>query len=455
MTWSLVNSHTLWLNSVLYAGEPYVTQIGQHVFSSLPPGLSFLSFPFVLPALLFLPSQSSVIAVYLATYSSCVFGALASVAFFKLAKMFGGVRSSVLLTLVFAFGTSMWIYSRAFLPEGLATLLGIASVYFVLRNREKERDSESDESAKRNFGGMLLSGILLGLAIFVDNMAIFLIVPILLYLAIVPRRNSFRKTGFFVFVLGLIVGAVPTWLYDWAVTGNVFSSPHGVPLIGGVNPSDYGLTTFFQGLYQEIFSPESGLLLFTPFLMISIIGLIYFLGERKMVGELLLLVGLFFSILIPFSLQSTSTYLHNTIGPSELVLVVPFALLPAIRALDRFRIFGPMDIASCLLAIGSILINGIIVLTDPVPLGLNFVSSVNSIASPLFTTDIPLFLGQSYLTWWSFFEHSWLYASAVLIFPVVIYLIYWLGTSRIKIRSQDETISPVSLTPSATSTAPT
>ncbi len=269
LTWSLVNTHAPWLNGTMYAGQPYVIESGGHLVSSLPPGLAFFGFAFVAPAQVILPMEPSVAAAYLATYFACVVGALACVVFFRLAKMFGSVRSSLLLTLVFTFGTSMWLYSRIYLPEGLATLLGISSVYFAMRS---SRSSEEDNTPPKRtvYLSFYLSGILLGLAVFVDNMAAFLVVPIAIYITL--HRESIidgiksRAARLPVFIAGLMVGSIPIWYYDAITTGNIFSAPYGLPIIGGVPPSAYENGGLIQGLYQLILSPQSGLLLFTPFL---------------------------------------------------------------------------------------------------------------------------------------------------------------------------------------------
>ncbi|MGH2638313.1 MAG: hypothetical protein ACRDF4_03375, partial [Rhabdochlamydiaceae bacterium] len=326
----------------------------------------------------------------------------------------------------------------------------IASVNCMLKIMRggKEEDRMPDALIINNVLCALSAGILLGLMIFVDNMAVFFVVPIFIYLiALLHHRGLARAKNNLVAVLvtfmaGLGMGSIPLGYYDLITTGNIFTAPYGLPLIGGLEPSSYSHYYFLQGLFQAILSPRSGLLLFTPFLIISIIGL-WPLQRQGRKRESLLFIGLFLSILVPFTLQNPSTYLHNTIGPSELVLAVPFTLFPAISSLDRFKHASLGSFAAYLLAGASILINGIIALTDPVNLGLNIASrNISSTSSPLLTTNIQLFLGQYYLTWWSFFAHPLLYASATIALPLVVLIIYSFSGSKIRFRTQPAMVAP-------------
>jgi hypothetical protein len=459
LTSSLASSRTILLDSNSYAGAPYTVQIGGRTFSALPPGLAFFTFLPVSLGQFLTPQAPSASGVYIATYFSCIFGALAVVLFYKTARMFGSTRDSALLSIVFAFGTNLWIYSRIYMPEALTTCLVLASVYCVLRAQYKTKTLRKEEGGeefapipsgkkKKSFTGIgkaaagftLLSGLLLGVAVFVDNVAIFLIVPIFLYLVIgissFPRR-SIKAVCIASFLIGSLVGFIPVWLYDIATTGSAFDSPYGNPFIGGVWPSSYSFNLVGHGLYEILLSPGSGLLFFTPFVFVAFIGIYYF--TREIFGESIFFLGLFFSILIPISLIGDSTYfLHNTVGPSEIIIATPFILLPAMGVLKKKakEKIGLVSLSSYLLAASSIAMTGIIVLTDPVLGPASELSGAGG-SSPLITTNIPLFVEQSFLTWWSFFDDPVVYAILVLIFPILI-LSYWMFV-KTKLRREPRT----------------
>lgn len=459
LTWSLATSRTIFLNTNAFSGQFYTVQLGGHTFSALPPGLAFFTFAVVSLAQIISPIDPQASAVYIATYFSSIFGALAAVFFFKTARMFGSVRASAFLTVVFAFGTSLWIYSRIYLPEALATFLGLASVYCLLKAHEitvvspKEKLEQEVHYGKFNKKRLtknltvpaltFLSGLLLGATVFVDNMAIFFIVPIFLYLIfeVRPHEISSKIASFQSFIFGILIGFFPIWLYDIATTGNAFTAPYGSPFIGGVPVSNYTFN-FGYGLYEILISPGSGLLFFTPFVLVSLVGFFYLLEERR--GESLFLFGLYASILIPMSLLSNSTYfLHNTIGPSELVIAMPYILLPAITILTRMKKISLASMLIYVLGAASIIMTGIIAITDPIPGPTGALSGANS-ASPLITINMPLFFEQSFLTWWSFFSDPVLYAILVLVFPILL-LSYWMFVGVKISRNQLKDLRKVSL----------
>jgi 4-amino-4-deoxy-L-arabinose transferase-like glycosyltransferase len=441
LTSSLAFSRTIWLDSATFSGQAYTVQLGAHTYSALPPGLAFFTFAAVSIGQFLTPQAPSASGVYIATYFSPIFGAIAAVLFYKTARMFGSEKSSAFLTIIFAFGTSLWIYSRIYLPEALATCLGLAAVYCVLRAQQlallgneethaKHLGEYGTESWLKNRKAVLfafLSGALLGIAVFVDNVAIFLIVPTSIYLTFFSIRSSGksnRALGIISFVGGTLLGLIPTWTYDIATTGNALSSPYGNPFIGGVSLSSYSFNFLGHGLYELLLSPGNGLLLFTPFAFVSLIALYYMIQES--LADAILFLALFVSILLPISLVNSSTYfLQSPIGSSELVIAMPYILLPAVSLLNRTKkTLSLVSLLSYVLGASSIVITGVIALTDPV-LGLAAALSGSNNSSPLLTTNIPLFLHQSFLTWWSFFTDPIIYATLVLIFPLLI-LSYWM-----------------------------
>jgi hypothetical protein len=432
LTWSLATTHKVWLDGHVFTGQLYTVQIGAHTYSALPPGLAFFTFAVVSLAQKITPLDPSASGVYIATYFSSIFAAIAVVLFFKVARMFGSEKTAAVLTIVLAFGTGLWIYARIYLPEALATCLSLAVVYCILRSRQL---SVLENSSSDGYGYLrkrssltvpvltLFSGILLGLTVFVDNIAIFFIIPIFLYLVLCvwPLSAASKVGSIFSFIFGCLIGFIPTWLYDLASTGNAFVAPYGLPFIGGVMPSNYEFN-FANGLYQLLLSPESGVLVFTPFALVSLVGFFFFLRQRR--AESLLFFGLYASILVPMTLMASSTYyLHNTIGPGELVIAMPYILLPAIAILGRARQLSIAGALIYVLAVASIVITGLIALTDPV-LGPAATLSALGGASPVITINIPLFLHHSFLTWWSFFADSMVYALLILALPLVSLLIY-------------------------------
>jgi hypothetical protein len=447
LTWSLATTRTIWLDSNVYSGQLYAVQIAGHTYSALPPGLSFFSFGIVAISQMITPMDPSASGVYIATYFSCISGALAAVTFYKIARMFGNERASAYLAYVYAFGTNLWIYSRIYLPEALATCLGLVSVYLVLRAHQvcvvQAREQVPGESRewipriKKEINGTViflafLSGLAMGLTVFVDNFAIFLIFPIFMYLAfaIWPRDAISKLASIFSFILGAFIGFIPIFGYDLLTTGNAFIAPYGYPFLGGVYASVYTFN-LGHGLYEELFSPRSGLFVFTPFVVVSFLGLYHSWKEGRR-SETSFLFALFLSILLPVSLVNDSTYFfRNTIGPAELVISIPYILLLALGVLNRMKQISLGSIVIYLLGAISIFVTAVIALTDPVPGPKGTLYGVNA-ASPFFTNNMPLFFRHSFLTWWSFFNNSIMYAVLIVAFPIILFT-YWAFIGAIKI----------------------
>ncbi len=415
LTWSIATSHSFSLGNGLYAGQQYTTKLGGNVFSSLPPGLSFFGFVFVEMIHSLLPrSSSALVSEYAVAFLSAVIGALTVYFFFLLSRLFAGERISSLLAILFAFGTGMWIYSRVYLPEGLATLLGMVAVYCVLAGLRSP-------PGERSYPLLLAlsSGIALGLMYTVDNMGIFFLPPLIIFLLASRRLYSAGSL-----IGGFILGAIPFAYYDLSTTGGLFTAPYGLGILGGIPQTAYSLGNLLPGLYELLLSPQSGLLLFSPVVLVSLVATSGPVRARLFAGgSAPLFIALFLFTLIPFALQNPTTYLHNTLGPSELILGVPYLLLlgSGLERLDRMR---TRIIAAAILGFFSFMVNGIVTLTTPVVNPL--LGGALSDGSPysFLQANVQLFQIGGFSAWWSQFQQASLFAYFVLAFPVFVLLVY-------------------------------
>ena len=314
--------------------------------------------------------------------------------------------------LVFAFGTGMWSYSRVYLPEGLATLLGMISVFCVLLNFRSEPSARKFKPIFLAFA----SGIALGLMYTVDNMGLFFALPLLLVFLV--RRKLESAVAI---LWGLFFGMTPFAYYDLMTTGNVFTPPYGLAIFGGVPPSAYSISNFLPGLYSLILSPQSGLLLYSPVVLVCA-----FLLRRMSkyhATETRLFAAIFLFTLIPFALQDPTTYLHNTLGPSELILGLPYLLLLGV-AIERYTRSGIVIIIAAILGILGVTVNGIVALTTPVINPLISNASSGGSLSTFLQTNLQLFQVGQFSAWWEPFQQAEIFAYLVLGFPVFILIVY-------------------------------
>lgn len=419
LTWSIATSHSFSLGNGLYAGVQYITRLGgpgNNIFSSLPPGLSFYGFGIAEIIHSLLPSSSSssssaLVSEYAVALFSALVGAVAVYFFYIIARLFGSERVSSFLAMLFAFGTGMWIYSRVYLPEGLATLLGMGSVYCILVVSQPRGNAKSYPILLP-----LSSGVALGLMYTVDNMGIFFLPPLVLFLF--AKKKLIPTVSF---LEGFVLGATPFAYYDISTTGNLFTAPYGLGIFGGVPAAAYAYSNLLSGFFGLLISPMSGLFLFSPFLLVMIIASRRFVRERFDIAALF--IALFIFTIVPFALQNPSTYLHNIIGPSELILGLPYLLLLGIQV---GRIKGSrVEIAvATSLGIFSFIVNGIAALTAPIinPV-LGNPSSGGSLSSFL-QTDVQLFQIGRFSAWWAPFPQAILFAYLIMAFPIFVLLVY-------------------------------
>jgi hypothetical protein len=168
-------------------------------------------------------------------------------------------KVALISALIFAFGTNTWATSsQALWQHGMAELLLAAMVYLVLIG---ERRGSSPRY-------IVCMGILLGLFIFNRPPDALLLVPMLFYVISLGR---IRTAWFF---CSMLASGAPFFLYNQLYLGTIF---------GG-----YGslLSTFSLGprtaaaLLGLLISPSRGILIYTPVVILSILGYLR-IGEVK------------------------------------------------------------------------------------------------------------------------------------------------------------------------------
>jgi len=177
-------------------------------------------------------------------------------------------RTAAFVALIFAFGTNTWtISSQALWQHGLGELLLAASIFLVLLN-EKQASNRL----------IILLGALSGLFVFNRPADAILLIPFIYYIL---RLNDMR-------ILYYIFGALlsfPFLLYNIHYFGNLFGG-YSTLLNNFCFSSE-----IFARLMGLLFSPSRGLFVYTPVMLLLILGFlnIFKLSDKKIKGFLLLL----------------------------------------------------------------------------------------------------------------------------------------------------------------------
>ena len=196
------------------------------------------------------PSYGGDTLFFLSRSAASFIAALAGVLVYLSGKELFSKRIAILTTFIFAFATSTWsISSTALWQQGTVELLIIALIYLIIKNEKKE-----------SLAYIVLLGILSGLFVFNRPPDSLLIIPVLFYIA------WYQRTKVHYYLIGGFLGGLPFLYYNYSLFGNVF---------GGYseNLSFFAVNAGFAGHYLALLiSPNVGLFIFCPVLLLSIAG---------------------------------------------------------------------------------------------------------------------------------------------------------------------------------------
>jgi len=272
-------------------------------------------------------------------FGALVMAGAAALVYLCLLELAYGRRGSMLGSLVFAFATAAWPYSRSFFREPLAVLAYLLVIYALLRYRAP---------ARRGWVWPAVAGAGLGLALQTKQIAVALIPAMVVWVwayergrgSSTPlggraagetgpapagsiRRERWIAAAAFLMPLGILVllGRV----YSWTTLSGVTAFARDVvdfttnPQLSSSAPirllrASLGLTV----------SPYKGLLWFSPVLLLGLAGAVPFVRRHRWEGIALLLV-------IGAHLLGYSRYLYwsggVTWGSRYMLQVVPFLVL--------------------------------------------------------------------------------------------------------------------------------
>jgi len=256
---SLILHHTVYFDSMIGAGlGPNVAYafplVNGHYVSLFPIVTPVLITPiycisYILHAVFQIPFDTLGIMI-LAKTSATIIAALSCVFVYLVGKELFTRKIALLTALVYAFATSTWaVSSQALWQHGTVELLLILMIYLVVRNeREPSRNK------------IIFLGLLTGLFLFNRPPDAVLLLPIIGYVLWYERKNLP------VYCVSAAVTGLPFLVYNLSIFGNVF---------GGYKQNldffSFGIDSIgnFVGL---LIAPNVGLLVFSPVLVLSVLG---------------------------------------------------------------------------------------------------------------------------------------------------------------------------------------
>ena len=212
-------------------------------------------------------------------------------------------------TLSYAFATTVFPYSGIAHHDALATGYLVIAFCFVL---QLSRKGTTGRAAFLQAGS---AGFLLGLTITTSMLPFFMVILCTIYFLSLRRYQLIP-----LFVIGMLGGLVPLFIYDLANFGNPFLLPniagHYSDTYFHFSPTNFGSKVVFYA---------QALLLYVPVVLLGLFGLSYFPPSLRRKPPFLPLVGMIMVIAVyVFNIDTDGAY---QFGPRYLLPVMPFACL--------------------------------------------------------------------------------------------------------------------------------
>jgi hypothetical protein len=257
-------------------------------------------------------------------------------------------RVAVLTGLVYAFGTSAWPYSRTFLSEPLSAVALLASAWGIAQfHRHRARSNVAADAAERppepdrpptsaTHGTIVarrwlwMAGLVAGLSVQVHVLNL-LAIPCLVGYAAWPllRDRSAWSREAAAWVGALVLGCIGPVLLG--VTQALrFGSPWET---GRYDHYGYFVDPL-PGLVGQLVGPGRSILLYSPALLVALLGWRRALDRRRAAA---LMVLAMFVVRWVFVSTRSDWWGGWGIGPRYLLPLVPFLLLPLAEVLEDLR----------------------------------------------------------------------------------------------------------------------
>ncbi len=341
---SMVDNQTFKVNSFdIFTGYIDYAFYKNNSYSDRAPGLAFAVSPFYIagkfiPTMLpvpfyFMGWDAGNPAVFFVLLFPVLAGAFSIVLYYKILRLLGAsIYSSIITSLVLAFGTILWKYSMTIYSHSFSTFLHLSAIYLMLKLNDPRKQVW--------IAGPLF--FVLGFMVLTEYANILLVIIIIGYLQYskkyeLQKITTLDKRYLIPFILLLLpILIIPA--YNWINFDNPFTpayhySPHH-PWVAKLNESLS--TPLSEGLPAMIItSPkiDGGLFVLTPVLLLSLWGFYYMSKTNK--KEAILFALLFLVHLLFYS--KYKAFSGGAVRDTRYLLTVtPLLVAPLAFWIDRF-----------------------------------------------------------------------------------------------------------------------
>ena len=356
---------------------------GGQNYSALAPGTAFLALPFLaLGFTLAGPYTAFGPVLLLSEIFVALMGAVAAYLVYAIASLYFRRSTSIFLGFAFAFSTLLWPFATYFFQSDVSAAFVLLAVYLGLLALRRER----------HLAYSAFSGLAAGIA-FTTDYVNGVLLPIMLVFLLLGKKGAWstRLGAAGAFALGALPGFAAIGYYDWAIFGSPLVSSEQSYLNASSMLSSF-TTSPAYGLGRDLFSPARGILVFSPILVLGVLGFIDGLRTKGRRLEVLLFLSVFLGVLLPYSMWY-DPWGGISFGQRFLAAAVPFLLLPAGYVVDLAR--GRARLVVYALYLAGVVINGLGALVSAIPP----ITPFN--VSPLTDFVIPNFLSGNLDAFWA------------------------------------------------------
>ena len=311
LPYSIIENHSIFLDTYPdyinygFAGFRFYDIGDGHYVSVFPVVTSVLISPlYAIPFLLHIPHDGLTQQV-MTHVSAALVSALAVMVLYLACRFFSGRKPALLSALVFAFATDTWtISSQTLYAHGMSELLLATMIFLVFRNERQQ-----------SLWNFIVLGICSALFFFNRPSDSLLLLPVIAYVVWYHRE----KTGYY--AAAGILSALPFIAYNLFCFHNV---------MGGYSMSTSRLSfdpTIISHFFGLLISPNKGLFIFSPVLLLSLIGFWYIMKNRRATCR-------FLQWSVPAMVLTVIVYASfddwgggETFGPRYLICLLPYLII--------------------------------------------------------------------------------------------------------------------------------
>ena len=331
-----------------------VAKFDDHYYSAFSPGLSLLLSPYtLLVRILFGGGFPEILALRFLSIAVTTFSAIV---IYKLLSRFSSRRSAIISTMLIIYATPIYAFSETIFSHIYVMLFLMLSLYYLL-NLEKA-------------SSRMIVSTSLAMAFLIEYQSIITFLPIYIYCIL---QKKLRDVTIYLIPLSIVLGF--HLYYNLVIFKHPLNFPEKFWIGYPSRPAEtlhMFSTPLHLGLYMILFSPENGLFMISPILLLAIFG---FKRLWRLNRWLTILILNLWLINLLFYSTWHLPWGGSSFGPRFLIPLIPTLSIPLslmidekIRNCDPLKIFPLFVIAfysvatSTLGAITSpdILFNGVI-----------------------------------------------------------------------------------------------